>query len=203
MTQQTEVGARQVRMPALNTTFPTGPAALIGAGVIALAVTLSAATFVPALAQHGHSAYSASGAAMSAADLLVLIGMAVLSRSEAVRQGWLKRIGFILALSGSAGVVVAEGILRANFDLGNAVFGIVGPMQAIGFILVGIGIILTSAWSGWRRFVLLLLGLYVPAVLVPALALSKGENLPALAGYHTLILLVGIAYWQESRRRRA
>jgi hypothetical protein len=176
-----------------------GAGALIGAGVLALAVTVAAATFAPGLARHGDRLYAFSGGVMTLSDTLVLAGVVALLGTGAVRPGWLRRVAFFLAIAGSAGVCVAEVMLRVNADAGNTAFQVVGPVQAVGLILVGVGIILTRAWSGWRRFITLVMGLYVPAVLVPAINASGGENLPALAGYHTLILLVGVAFLVESR----
>jgi hypothetical protein len=171
-----------------------GPAAFVVSAVIALSVTIAAATFAPALARSGDSAYTWSGGAMCLSDLALLIGVVALARSGAVRDGWLRNVGFFLAIVGSAGIVVAEALLRIDHDAGNGLFNVVGPMQAIGFIVVGVGVILTKAWTGWRRFVPLAMGIYVPAILVPAINASGGENLLALAGYHSLVLLVGIAY---------
>jgi hypothetical protein len=176
----------------------TGPLAWVVAALVALVVTILAGTVAPQLARHGAAAYRVSGFFMTVSDLLVLAGVVALAGTAAVRDGWLKRIAFVLAIAGSAGIVVAEVLLRVNADTGNAVFQGVGPIQALGFIGVGVGIVLTHAWTSWRRFVVLALGVYVPAVLVPALAASKGaENLPALGGYHALILAVGIAFAME------
>lgn len=177
-----------------------GPAAFIVAAAIALPLTLAAGTLAPRLAVRGDIHYTYSGVAMTLSDLCVLIGVLVLATTSAVRDGWLKRIAYLLAIAGSAGIVVAEVLLRVKADTGDAVFGVVGPTQALGLIGVGIGIILSRVWRGWRRFAVLAMGLYIPAVLVPALALSSSkENLLALAGYHGLILVVGLAFWQEAR----
>jgi hypothetical protein len=177
-----------------------GPVALMAAGALALAVTGSAATFAPGLARHGDGLYSLSGVVMTIADALVLAGAIALAGTAAVRRGWLHRVAFALAILGSAGVCFAEVMLRANADLGNTAFQVVGPVQAVGLILIGVGVMLTKTWSGWRRFITLAMGLYVPAILVPAINASGGENLLALAGYHTLILLVGIAWLIERDR---
>lgn len=70
-------------------------------------------------------------------------------------------------MAGSAGIVVAEPLLRVSFALGKAVLGVVGPMQALGLILVGIAIIRGGVWGSWRRYTVLGLGLYVPCLMVP------------------------------------
>jgi len=192
---ETATTGRSARTGATHVAW--GPNALIGAAVIALATTGAAATVAPALAQHGQGAYLTSGVTMILSDLLMLLGVITLYRSAAVRVGLLKTAGFLLAIAGSVGVVVAEGLLRANFATGATTFTIVGPLQALGLILIGLGVIVTRVWRGWHRYVLLLTGLYVPAVLVPAMAAANGENLLALSGYHALVLMVGIAYLRE------
>ncbi len=194
---ETATTGRSARTGATHVAW--GPNALIGAAVIALATTGAAATVAPApaLAQHGQGAYLTSGVTMILSDLLMLLGVITLYRSAAVRVGLLKTAGFLLAIAGSVGVVVAEGLLRANFATGATAFTIVGPLQALGLILIGLGVIVTRVWRGWHRYVMLLTGLYVPAVLVPAMAAANGENLLALSGYHALVLMVGIAYLRE------
>lgn len=176
-----------------------GPRALIASGITALLVTAAAAFVDPRIAQPGATAYLYSGVVMTIVDALVLLGIAGLALSPALNPGWFKRLAMGAALVGSAGIVVAEPILRVDFATGNGVFAVVGPVQAVGFILAGIGIIRTATWSSWRRFVVLVAGLYVPAVVVPALAASGGTSLPALAGYHLLILATGVAFLTEER----
>ena len=193
--------ALDTHRPTVTTPARRGAEALIASGVVALTVTLGAMTFAPRLARHGSGGYIVSGVLMTAVDLLYLAGVLGLLRSAATRRGGLRRVAAVLALAGSAGVVIAEVLLRVSFHVGTAAFSVVGPAQALGVIGLGIAVIRTGSWSSWRRFVWLVQGAYVPLVLVPALAASGGQNLPALAGFHTLVLISGVAFAIEERRR--
>ena len=172
----------------------------IAAAVIALAVTAAAATVAPELARHGHPSYAVSGVLMTLSDLLLLLGVVSLSRSGAARSGWAWRVSSVLAVVGSAGAVVAEVLLRFDFQAGTTAFGVVGTLQALGFIGLGLCLAVAGPWGSWRRFTLLALGLYVPAVLVPLMAHTHGQSLAGLAGFHLLVLLTGVAWLLEERR---
>src|SRR5678815_2734039 len=93
----------------------------------------------------------ASGVVMLLVDLLVVFGFGGLAASTAMAPGRLKRLGFGLLILSSLAVVPAEALLRVDFDPGNAAFGTAGPLQAVGLVLVGVGIIRTHRWSTWRR----------------------------------------------------
>lgn len=170
----------------------------IAAAVVALAVTGAAAMVAPALGRQGEPAYWMSGLLMTVSDVLLLLGVVALSRSGAARPAWAWAASAAAAVLGSAGAVVAEVLLRFDFQLGTAVFGIVGTLQALGFIGLGLCMAVNGTWHGWRRFTLLALGLYVPAVLVPLMTHSHGHSLAGLAGFHVLVLLTGIAWWAEA-----
>ena len=186
---------RAARRPVVD----LGPSALITSAVIALAVTFTAMTFVPDLAHHGRTGFALSGVVMTAADALYLLGVVALVCSGAVPRGPVWTAAAALALVGSAAVVVAEVLLRVSYDVGTNMFSVVGPIQSLGMVGLGIGVLRAHRWSGWRRFTWLVQGLYVPVVLVPALAASGGQNLPALAGFHALVLTCGIAFAIELR----
>jgi hypothetical protein len=163
----------------------------------ALILTAVAAFVDPSLAKPGDPQYITSGGVMTLADLLLALGLSALV-VQALRGGWFKLLAGGLLVIGSFAVVPAEVTLRVNFDLGNSVFGIIGPIQAAGLILCGIGVIRSGRWSSWRRFTPLIFGLYVPAVMVPALIASHGGSLAALAGYHACVLLTGLAFLVET-----
>ncbi|MDQ6899252.1 MAG: hypothetical protein M3072_07070 [Candidatus Dormibacteraeota bacterium] len=175
-----------------------GPWLLVVAALAALVAT-AAAVLDPSIARPGTVSYAYSGVVMTLVDFLVMAGVVGLWFTRAAGGGPLKLAGFVLLVSGSAGIVVAEPLLRVSFALGNSVFGVVGPVQALGFILVGIAIIRGGLWRSWRRFAMLLLGLYVPFLMVPLLIASGGSNLGALAGYHIGVLLTGMAWLIESQ----
>lgn len=167
--------------------------AFASSGTIGLVVTALALTAWPALAHTHASAYKASGVAMTISDALLLLGLLRLWSDPVRGTGRLSTAGVGIAVAASCGVVVAEVLLRVNHTTGNNVFAAVGPLQALGLILLGVAVIRAKVLGGWRRWPLLATGIYVPAVLAPALAASGGENLPALGGFHLLITLTGLA----------
>lgn len=192
----------QVRTAAAQPTSQVpGPVLCLAAAAIALVVTALAATAVPTLARHGTVGYDVSGFWMCLSDVLLLAAVLVFVReARAGAGGKLTTISSWLAVLGSAGAVLAEAVLRVSFSAGTAGFSVAGPLQALGFIGLGVGVVRGGVWGGWRRFTWLALGLYVPLVLVPALARSGGQNLAALAGFHGLVGLVGLAWLVEDRR---
>lgn len=101
--------------------------------------------------------------------------------------------------------MIAEATLRFSYSAGGALFGIVEPLMAAGFILLGIGLLRSGTWRGWHRVVPLLCGLYLPFVLVPAFALTGGPSFPAITAWQVLFLLLGVAMWREAAQisRRA
>ena len=176
-----------------RSSVPRPATLLIASGAIGLAVAVTAMTWWPDLA-HTHSAgYAVSGVLMTLSDALLLVGLLALRHDPVLGRGRLPEIAVAVAAAGSAGVVVAEILLRVDHSAGNALFAVVGPLQALGLILLGTAVLRAHEARGWRRWPMLATGLYVPLVLGPALAASNGENLPALAGLHTLIVLTGLS----------
>ncbi len=169
-----------------------GSSLLLIGGLTALMVT-AAAVIDPDIAQAGKGAYLASGVVMSLVDLAVAVGLAFVATSIPLALGRLRTPVIVLTVGASAGMVFAEGALRASFATGNALFGVFGPLQALGLIALGIGIVRARAWTSWRRFALLGWGLYVPILMLPLLISSGGTSLVALAGYHLGVVAAAVA----------
>jgi hypothetical protein len=144
------------------------------------------------------------GAVLSALHLVFLAGVATLASGGALR-GRLAWAGYAVTLAGLALQVVAETELRLSFNAGSALFGVVEPLMAVGFIVLGIAILRSRSWRARAGLVPLLCGLYVPVVLIPSFAIAKGPSFPALTGWQVLFLLLGIVMWREARQisRRA
>jgi uncharacterized membrane protein (DUF2068 family) len=179
-----------------------GPALLLIGGVTALLVTAAAAVY-PDIATAGRPAYLASGLIMTSADLAVALGLAAVAVAAPLALGRLRTPVIALTVGASFGMVVAEAVLRADFATGNAIYGVVGPLQALGLIGLGVGIIRSRGWSSWRRFAVLAWGLYIPLLMVPLLVFSGGTSLVALAGYHIGVVAAGVAARQEFDRAEA
>jgi hypothetical protein len=178
-----------------------GPALFLIAGITALFVTAAAFAF-PDVAQAGKSAYLVSGVVMSFVDFAVALGIGVVFASAPVALGRLRSAILTLTVGASIGMVLAEIALRIDFATGTAMYSVVGPLQALGLIGLGIGIVRARGWTSWRRFVVLGWGLYVPMIMVPLLAASGGTSLVALAGYHVGVVATGIAARTEFDRLR-
>jgi hypothetical protein len=179
----------------------SGPALLIGAAITALGVTALAAFLDPSLATAGHADYLLSGVVMTFVDLATALGLTALALAGATRPGRFSTFAFGLVVIGSFAIIPAEILLRVDFGLGTALFDIVGPIQAVGLILAGIAIVRAGQWHSWRRAIVLVFGLYIPLVMVPLSASAQTSlGLAALAGYHSLVLLVGLAFSQELGR---
>lgn len=175
------------------------PYLVIGSALIALTTTAAASVIDPGLAQPGHPHYIGSGVVMTLVDLLLALGFSGLVATPAMRSSWFKWFASALLVVGSFAMVPSEALLRVDFALGNSAFGIAGPIQALGLILFGIGVIRTARWASWRRLAPLAMGLYIPLVMIPALIASHGTSLLALGGYHSFVLLVGVAFMLEQR----
>lgn len=172
--------------------------AVIAASVVGAVVGVATSTFYPQLADRTSATFGASGAVLTVAHVVFLLGIVGLARTGAAGTGWLARIAYAVLLLGLAAQAVAEGILRVNFDLGNAIFGIASPAMALGFVLLGIVVIRARAWTGWRRFTPLLCGVYVPVVLIPAFILAGGVSFPAITVWQLCFLLLGAAMWADA-----
>ena len=169
---------------------------ILAAAVQAL-IGVATSTIYPALAERATSAFVYSGAILTLTHLMVLGGVAGLAVGTAAGTGWFKRVAFALALVGLSCLVLGEGVLRVNFDLGNTFFGIASPLSAVGMILVGIAVLRAASWAGWHRLTPLACGLYVPVVLIPAFVLAKGPSFWALAGWAICFLFLGLAMRAE------
>ena len=181
------------------------PVAAAGTAVAAASVigTLAglSATAWPSLADPSNVLpFLLSGAVLSAIHVVVLVGVAALAGSGAVRRGLFKYLAFGIALAGLTGQLVGEVVIRFAFDAGNVLFSIAMPLMGVGMILVGIGVLVTRRWTGWRAFAPLACGVYIPAVLVPSFAITHGPSFLALAGFSLIYVGLGLAMRSEAER---
>jgi len=69
-------------------------------------------------------------------------------------------------------------------------------------LLAGVAVVRSGVWTGWRRWVVLGLGVFVFAVLTPVLIAAGGPPAPgalwALAGWEALWVLVAVAVLVET-----
>ena len=131
------------------------------------------------------------------ANALVLVGVIGLARSGAAGDGWLARVGLVIALVASVLFLPFEVLVAINLELGGMLLGLSALAQGLGLLLVGIAVLRTGRWGSWHRFTPLLCGLYTFLVLIPALALSDGYNAWALVGWQIPFALLGVALYQQ------
>jgi hypothetical protein len=119
---------------------------------------------------------------------------------------------FAAAGLGAAGLgelmlAVAEVLTGSNPGASEALFTIAPNLVALGLIVAGIAVVRTGRWTGWRRWIVLALGVYVAVVLTPVIIASGGPPaaaaLAALAGWEILWVLTGISVLAETAGRRS
>jgi hypothetical protein len=134
----------------------------------------------------------------SVAHLLWLVGIVVLARSGWARAGRLAWIGYAIAIIGLALLFTAELIIGLTFDGSQTLFEASGPVTAVGMICAGIAVLRSGLVSPWVKFTPLLCGLFVFVVMLPGFVVFGAPNYPALIGWGSCWLLLGIAMWTEA-----
>lgn len=175
-----------------TTAYRLGVACVVG-GVLSLGLGL-AASIDSAMAAPGVSPasvfLSTSG---SVQHLLMLAGILGMISLGAVGRGPLAWSAAGIAALGIGGLLVAEVVVRLDWDAGNTIFGIATPVIALGMLALGIETLRAHRWTGWKAFTPLLCGLYVPAILIPSFALAHGPNHAGIGGWGLPWLLLGMA----------
>ncbi|TCK27869.1 hypothetical protein [Pseudonocardia endophytica] len=115
-----------------------------------------------------------------------LAAVVALALCGAAGAGWLGRIGLTLAGIGQLLMAVAEPIGSA--PAGTVLFGIAPNLTGLGLILAGIAVIRTGVWTGWQRWIPLVLGIYTFVPMTPMIIVSGGPPAP--------LALVGLLGWE-------
>lgn len=141
------------------------------------------------------------------AQVLLVVGLLALRRSEAAGTGRGARWGLPLALVGTAMIVaghagstlVADQTIEdtAPQVLGALTFGLGTVLSAVGLLAAGVAVLGAAVWQGWRRWTVLVAGVatlaLIPLQLTPAL--------PSAVGAYALTFVgIGAALARESRR---
>ena len=103
--------------------------------------------------------------------------------------------------------VVAISAARATVDSGTA--GLLGGLYGLSCTLLGVGLVAAGVavwrahrWTGWRRGVVLLAGVWVFVPMFPALALTPTDGARlAIGAWMLLFALLGIALLTPPSRR--
>ena len=80
-------------------------------------------------------------------------------------------------------------------------------LVGLGLILAGIAVIRAHRWTGWHRYVVLALGIYVFVVMTPLIIVSGGPpatalGVVALLGWEILWALIAVSVLAETADER-
>ena len=109
--------------------------------------------------------------------LMLVVGLVALARSEWARRSrltvvglWIAAAGFLLltAMEVLALTAADAATSSSQAELVNSLYGFPTIICGIGLVLGGIGFARTSGMTGWRRWLPLVLGVYVFVPLLPA-----------------------------------
>ena len=135
-----------------------------------------------------------------------LAAVVALALCGAAGTGWLAKVGLGLAGLGALILAVAEVITESSPGVSDSLFAVAPTFVGVGLILAGIAVLRTHRWSGWHRYVTLVLGIYVFAVMTPVIIASGGPPavpaLWALAGWEILWVLIALAVLGETAGAR-
>jgi hypothetical protein len=135
-----------------------------------------------------------------------LAAVVAVTLAGAAGTGWLGRAGAGVAGLGLVLMAIAEAITVSGPDLSTTLFMIAPNLVGLGLILVGIAVIRTSRLTGWRRYPVLVLGVYVFVVMTPLIIISGGPPAPlglvALAGWEVLFALIAVSVLVETATER-
>ncbi|HVF53724.1 MAG TPA: hypothetical protein VNC78_08985, partial [Actinomycetota bacterium] len=108
----------------------------------------------------------------------LLIGIQALARFGVGGASRLTRIGHWLAGAGMLGLAIMEVVAITAADAAypspttdplEAGYGVTSIAIGVGLVLVGIGVLRERRWTGWQRWVPMLLGVWVFVPMTPAL----------------------------------
>ena len=173
-----------------------GIAGAIGGGLWVLLLLVDVAAYQ---ALHASAvAFRAWLAALVFMQALLLVGVVGLARSGATGEGWLGRIGLVIAVLGRTTFVLAEvhNLAKGNDDSPLLPLGALST--GVGMTLVGIAVLRARRWGGWRRPIPLLAGLYPFVAMFPLLAITGQPPLPMIMLWGFPWLLLGLALHAEA-----
>lgn len=132
-----------------------------------------------------------------------LAGVAALALTGAASVGT-GRAGVGIAVAGLLGFVVAE--VTAPGPTSDALYGIAPLVTALGMVLAGVAVLRSGRWSGWHRYVPLVVGAWIVVVVTPVIVLAgdpgtggAGAAVAAIGAWHLLWTALGVAVLAETR----
>ena len=140
--------------------------------------------------------------------LALLLGLLALSWAEVVPRTRLGRFGYMGSVASMVALAVMEAVAISARDVAvdsttavviGSLYGVVSFAFGVSLVALGIAIVRAGVWQGWRRWLVLAMGVYVFVPMFPALAtMTDGARL-AIAGWMLLFAALGAALMQEPR----
>ena len=138
------------------------------------------------------------------AGLLALRWAGALPDTRPARWGW------AAAVIGMAGLAVTElvAIAAADADVDSGIGAALGGLYGVTCTAMGVGLLMAGAsmwrahaWEGWRRGVVLALGVWVFVPMFPALIVTPTDGARlAIGGWMLLFAALGVALLSPVRR---
>ena len=120
-----------------------------------------------------------------------------LTGANAVGAGSLGRLGLAVAIVGQVLLAAAELVFPASPNVGNAMFAVAPLLSGLGMIMAGSAVVRGGTWSGVRRLLPLLVGVWILVPATPVMIITGGApDLLALAViivWDVLWALTGVA----------
>lgn len=170
----------------------------LAAGSAVGAIIAIMSIFFPLLSENTPAVTIPRELVLAAHHLMILVGLFGLWRSGAMGDSTWAKVAFGLAALTRGVFAIAELMVIFDFATADTLFSIATPLHGLGLIGVGVAVLVSKRWQSWHSYIPLMCGIYPFAVLLPAFILSGGINFYALAGWSILLLLLGVALWQEA-----
>lgn len=140
----------------------------------------------------------------------LLLGLLALARTSAVPHNRLGFIGTYGAAVGMIALALMEAVAITARDVAmdsttasavGAGYGVVSFALGVTLVAAGIAIARARVWQGWRRWVVLALGVWVFFPMFPALATMTDGARIAIAGWMLLFAALGAALMRDPSPR--
>lgn len=138
----------------------------------------------------------------------LLLGLLALSWAGVVPRTRFGRLGFAATVASMLALTVMEAVAILARDVAvdsttavvvGSLYGVVSFAFGVSLVALGIAIARDGVWQGWRRWLVLTMGIYVFVPMFPALAtMTDGARL-AIAGWMLLFAALGAAVMKERR----
>lgn len=157
--------------------------------------------------QRAGGEYATTQTIFAVTHLGMILGLLALWWCGAVPYNWLGRIGHVVAVSGMAFLTINElvTISVAGEATDSAAAGTVGALYGVATIMIGLGMIAAGIaavrhgeWSGWQRWLPLVLGIWLFVPTMPALFLEGDVARLALMGWALLFAVLGWVLWRHN-----